>query len=92
MKAIGSDGRLLASTRIAGAFGIPAVTSDGAAGGLSPDGRLLVLVQPPRYDGLRRQSRFVVLSTAKLARVGDRSPCPASSASTRSPPTGASST
>ncbi len=69
VKAAGSDGRLLASARIAGAFGIPAVTSAGAAGGLSPDGRLLVLVQPPRYDGLRRQSRFVVLSTVKLSRV-----------------------
>ena len=30
---------------------------------------LLVLVEPPRYDGLRQQSRFAVLSTAKLARV-----------------------
>ncbi|HZO61900.1 MAG TPA: hypothetical protein VFB35_02865 [Gaiellaceae bacterium] len=62
-------GRAVASTRIAGAFGIPAVTSVGAAGGLSPDGRLLVLVEPPRYDGLRRESRFVVLATARLSRV-----------------------
>jgi hypothetical protein len=68
VKAIRS-GRVLASTRIAGAFGIPAVTSIGAAGGLSPDGRLLVLVQPPQYNGLRTQSRFVVLSTDKLRRV-----------------------
>jgi hypothetical protein len=45
------------------------VTSVGTAGGLSPDGRLLVLVEPPQYGGLRQQSRFVVLSTAKLARV-----------------------
>jgi hypothetical protein len=69
VRAIGSEGRLLASTRIQGAFGIPAVTSAGAAGGLSPDGRLLVLVEPPQYGGLRQQSRFVVLSTAKLSRV-----------------------
>jgi hypothetical protein len=68
VKAIRS-GRVVASTRIAGAFGIPAVTSIGTAGGLSPDGRLLVLVPPPQYNGLRAQSRFVVLSTAKLARV-----------------------
>jgi hypothetical protein len=45
------------------------VTSVGEAGGLSPDGRLLVLAEPPQYGGLREQSRFVVLSTAKLARV-----------------------
>jgi len=63
------EGAVVASTRIAGAFGIPAVTSVGTAGGLSPDGRLLVLVQPPQYDGLRAQSRFVVLSTDRLARV-----------------------
>jgi hypothetical protein len=63
------SGRVVASTKIAGAFGIPAVTSVGTAGGLSPDGRLLVLVQPPNYEGLRTQSRFVVLSTARLARV-----------------------
>jgi hypothetical protein len=69
VRAIGAEGRVLASTRIAGAFGIPAVTSNGLAGGLSPDGRLLVLVEPPTYTGLRAQSRFVVLSTAKLARV-----------------------
>jgi hypothetical protein len=62
-------GRVIASTTITGAFGIPAVTSIGTAGGLSPDGRLLVLVQPPRYEGLRTESRFVVLSTAKLAQV-----------------------
>jgi hypothetical protein len=69
VRKIGADGRLLVSTRIQGAFGIPAVTSNGLAGGLSPDGRLLVLVEPPTYTSLRTQSRFVVLSTAKLARV-----------------------
>jgi hypothetical protein len=68
VKAIKS-GRVVASTRIAGAFGIPAVTSLGAPGGLSPDGRLLVLAQPPSYEGLRTQSRFVILSTAHLTRV-----------------------
>jgi hypothetical protein len=63
------SGQVVASTKIAGAFGIPAVTSAGAAGGLSPDGWLLVLVQPPQYNGLRLQSRFVVLSTHGLTRV-----------------------
>jgi hypothetical protein len=62
-------GTVVASMTIAGAFGIPAVTSLGAAGGLSPDGRLLVLVQPSNNQSLRSQSRFVVLSTPGLARV-----------------------
>jgi len=63
------SGRVVASTKIAGAFGIPAVTSVGAAGGLSPDGKLLVLVQPSQYNGLRAQSRFLVLSTDGLGRL-----------------------
>jgi hypothetical protein len=50
-----------------GAWGIPAVTSTGAAGGLSPDGKTLVLSQPPRYSGLRSQSQFLVVSTGSLA-------------------------
>ena len=69
VRKIDADGRLLVSRRIAGSFGILVVTSAGASGGLSPDGRLLVLVEPPDYDGLREQSRFVVLSTGTLARV-----------------------
>ena len=63
------EGTVTDSTTFAGAFGIPAVTSMGAAGGLSPDGRLLVLVQPSNGTSLRTQSRFVVLSTDRLARV-----------------------
>src|SRR5262249_52008896 len=35
----------------------------------SPDGRLLVLAQPPTYQGLRRESRFLVVSTRTLATV-----------------------
>jgi hypothetical protein len=69
VRKIATDGRLLVSRRIAGAFGIPAVTSAGLSGGLSPDGQLLVLAEPPNYNGLRQQSRFLVLSTAKLSRL-----------------------
>jgi hypothetical protein len=50
-----------------GAWGIPAVTSTGVAGGLSPDGKTLVLSQPPTYAGLRPESRFMVVSTRDLA-------------------------
>jgi hypothetical protein len=65
VKAIAS-GRAVASARFDGAWGIPAVTSVGLAGGLSPDGRMLVLVEPPSYQGLRTESRFLVVSTPKL--------------------------
>ena len=51
------DGHVLRVARVKGAFGVPAVTIDGIAGGLSADGRLLVLAHA---------SRFVVLSTATL--------------------------
>jgi hypothetical protein len=57
------------SATFAGAWGIPAVTSNGLGGGLSPDGRLLVLSEPPTYEGLRAQSRFLVLSAPALTRV-----------------------
>lgn len=55
-----------ATATIAGAWGIPAVTTAGAAGGLSPDGKLLVLVPPPSYNGLRTRSDFLVLSATTL--------------------------
>src|SRR4051794_19813023 len=55
---------VVASRTLDGQWGVPAVTMDGAGGGLSPSGTALVLVQAPvSYQGLRRQSRFLVLST-----------------------------
>ncbi|HKP18976.1 MAG TPA: hypothetical protein VJT84_10880 [Gaiellaceae bacterium] len=64
------NGAVLASATLDGAYGIPAVTSVGLGGGLSPDGRLLVLAEPPQYEGLRDQSSFVLLSTPGLSRLG----------------------
>ena len=58
---------VIASATFKGAYGIPAVTSAGRAGGLSPDGRLLVLVEPPSYNGLRSESRFLLVSTRGLS-------------------------
>jgi hypothetical protein len=58
---------VIASATFEGAYGIPAVTSAGRAGGLSPDGRLLVLVEPPNYNGLRSESRFLLVSTGTLS-------------------------
>ena len=56
-------GHVLASAELDGSWGIPAVTSTGVAGGLSPDDRFLVLSEPSTAGGLRSQSRFQVLST-----------------------------
>jgi hypothetical protein len=63
-------GTVVASRTFDGAYGIPAVTSTGLAGGLSPDGRLLVLAEPPNYNGgLRERSSFLLLSTGTLSQV-----------------------
>jgi hypothetical protein len=68
VKAVGSgDGKVLASATFQGQYGIPAVTSTGLAGGVSPDGRLLVLVEPPIYSGLRARSSFLVVSTGTMS-------------------------
>lgn len=61
-----ADGKVLASASFTGTYGIPAVTSTGRAGGLSPDGRLLVLAEPPSDSGLRSRSSFLLLSTPRL--------------------------
>jgi DNA-binding beta-propeller fold protein YncE len=60
-------GTVIASAKFDGLWGIPAITSTGVAGGLSPDGRLLVLAQPPTYTSLRKESRLLLLSTNTLA-------------------------
>ena len=61
------SGHVVATLKVDGSWGIPAVTSTGAPGGLSVDGRTLVLVEPSDYRGLRKQSRFLVLATNPLA-------------------------
>ncbi len=60
------QGGVLATAQFDGAWGIPAVTSTGVAGGVSPDGRMLVLSEPPSYKGLRSESKFLLVSTATL--------------------------
>jgi hypothetical protein len=57
-----SDSRLLRSTTIRGEFGVPEVAYDGTAGGLSHDGKSLVLESAPGSQ----TTRFVVLSTRTL--------------------------
>jgi hypothetical protein len=60
---------VVASRTLNGLYGIPAVTISGTGGGLSPDGKTLVLVEPPNYTYLRRQSHFLLLGTADLRPV-----------------------
>jgi hypothetical protein len=62
-----SRGAATLERQVDGVWGIPAVTSNGLAGGLSPDGRLLVLAQPPTYQGLRAESSFLLVDTPKLS-------------------------
>ena len=45
------------------------MTTIGEAGGLSPSGRRLVLSQPPDYQRLRTQTRFVLLAAPGLTNL-----------------------
>jgi hypothetical protein len=65
-RTLGNSAHVLTTVTFDGRWGIPAVTSTGRAGGLSPDGRLLVLSEPPSYNGLRTESKFLLLSTRAL--------------------------
>ena len=58
-----SDAKVVGSTTVEGAYGIPALTQNGYAGGLSHDGRALVL----QNVGLEQTSRFVIVGTSDLA-------------------------
>lgn len=56
----------LRERRLRGAFSLPAVAYDGSPGGLSADGRTLVLISPRlRYP--RRRTSFAVVDTGRLA-------------------------
>jgi hypothetical protein len=58
-------GRVRGITRVAGTFTIPAVAYDSSAGGLSADGRSLVLIEP-RVSFPRHVTRFMLLDAATL--------------------------
>jgi hypothetical protein len=55
-------GRVLRTRLLPGQFTVPAVAYDGSAGGLSADGRVLVLIEP-RVSFPRRPTTFAVLGT-----------------------------
>lgn len=59
-------GRVLRWTTIPGVYGVPAVAYDGSMGGLSSDGRTLVLSSYPRAPGSGGFTRFAFLKTRNL--------------------------
>ena len=61
--AIDRDGQVASSGSVKGILGIPRVAFDGSLGGLSFDGRSLVVASPAPVSG---SSRFAVLSTRSL--------------------------
>jgi hypothetical protein len=61
------DGWTMGFGSVAGAYGTP--WAGPKMGGLSPDGRTLVLAQATAYTGLRRVSRFLVFDTRQLWRA-----------------------
>src|SRR4051794_6599138 len=63
------DGRILASRLLHGTFTIPAVAYDGSAGGMSGDGRTLVLITP-RASFPRAATTFAVINTPGLGPRG----------------------
>jgi hypothetical protein len=61
------DGKVLRSKVVRGEYGVPLVAYDGTAGGLSGDGRSLVLGSYGPLPGQSGKTRFVVLDTKSLA-------------------------
>src|SRR5512133_382402 len=59
-------GQVIAWRSLPGTFTIPAVAYDGSAGGLSADGRTLVLIEP-RISFPRATTRLLVLGSDNLA-------------------------
>ncbi len=62
-------GRILGSRLLPGTFTIPAVAYDGSAGGISGDGRMLVLISP-RAAFPRAATTFALIETPQLAPRG----------------------
>jgi len=64
-------GRVLAWSSIRGGYGVPQVAWDGSLGGLTRDGKTLVLASYATIPGTGSSTRFVVIRTRTL-RVHDR--------------------
>jgi hypothetical protein len=65
LKAVRSPGgKLLRSVTLKGVYGVPAVAYDGTPGGLSRDGKTLVLAS---FPGASASTRFLIVDTRTLA-------------------------
>ncbi|MEA2191860.1 MAG: hypothetical protein QOI73_1981 [Solirubrobacteraceae bacterium] len=62
------DGAVLSRKNLRGRYGIPLVAYDSSAGGISGDGRRLVLIRP-RTGFPRRETTFAVLTTKPMLRL-----------------------
>jgi hypothetical protein len=62
---VGPEGAIFSYTTLRGQWGIPIVAFDGSKGGVSHDGKVLVLAQPP-IGQMRKLSKFAVLFTPRL--------------------------
>lgn len=60
------DGHVMQSKVLRGFYGVPLVSYDGTSGGLSGDGKLLVLASYGPLPGKAGKTRFAVLSTRTL--------------------------
>src|SRR5262249_8911428 len=67
-----ATGTVSRSRTIGGDWGVPAVAFDGTTGGLSRDGRHLVIADwvPPESSVLRARSDFQLVDTATLKTIG----------------------
>lgn len=63
------DGHVMKSTVVRGFYGVPLVSYDGTAGGLSGDGKSLVLASYGPLPGEAGETRLIVLNTKTLSVV-----------------------
>ena len=59
-------GRILRSKTLAGTWGIPLVAFDGTAGGMSSDGRRLIVADMNGIDPRAKRTSFLVVDTKRL--------------------------
>ena len=63
-----SDGAVVRRANLRGTFGIPLVAYDSSAGGISADGRTLILINP-RKGFPRRETTFAIMSAGRRLRL-----------------------
>jgi hypothetical protein len=67
-----SDGRVIGFGSLAGSFGIPLLANDGATGGISKNGKTLVVADfAQNGPGLRTASHFVIFDPRRLDRPNE---------------------